>query len=83
VPCPANHGSVDLRDSRYPDDVLHASAAEWAEFLARAKRGTYDEPGRADGHAADNRSGVQSRDELPQFPVAATANDRPVPDDLR
>lgn len=49
VPCPANHGSVDLRDSRYPVDVLHASAAEWAEFLARAKSGTYDEPGRTDG----------------------------------
>jgi hypothetical protein len=51
VPCPANRGSVDLRDSRYPDDVLHASAAEWAEFLDRAKSGTYDQPGRADGNA--------------------------------
>jgi Domain of unknown function (DUF397) len=33
----------DLRDSRYPDEeVLHFSAAEWAEFLAKAKSGQFD-----------------------------------------
>jgi hypothetical protein len=48
VPCPSHSGSVDIRDSRYPDDVLHASAAEWAAFANRLKSGTYDETGRAD-----------------------------------
>ena len=34
IPCP-HPGCVDLRDVRYPDDdVLHLTAAEWAEFLA-------------------------------------------------
>jgi hypothetical protein len=46
VPCPAQPGSVDIRDSRYPDDeVLHASAADWSEFLAMAKTGAYDVTG--------------------------------------
>lgn len=53
VPCPAHRGSVDIRDSRYPDDVLHASAAEWAAFVSRVKSGTYDEAGRADGDPGD------------------------------
>jgi hypothetical protein len=47
VACPAQVGSVDIRDSRYPDDeVLHASAAHWAEFLVTAKAGAYDVTGK-------------------------------------
>jgi len=43
VPC-SQHGCVDLRDVRYPNDgVLHLTAAEWTEFLAAAKRGVFDE----------------------------------------
>lgn len=42
VPC-CHPGCVDLRDARYPDDeVLHLTAAEWVEFLAAVKRGTFD-----------------------------------------
>ncbi|MGI8451336.1 MAG: hypothetical protein ACR2MP_29950 [Streptosporangiaceae bacterium] len=37
VPCPSHRGSVGIRDSRYPDEVLHASAAEWVTFLRRLK----------------------------------------------
>ncbi|MGI8452136.1 MAG: DUF397 domain-containing protein [Streptosporangiaceae bacterium] len=45
VPC-SHRGCVDLRDSRYPDqEVLHFSAAEWAEFLAVAKSGQLDHAG--------------------------------------
>lgn len=48
VPCPSRRGSIDIRNSRYPDDVLHASAAEWAAFISRIKNGSYDEAGRVD-----------------------------------
>lgn len=42
VPC-SLRGCVDLRDSRYPDgEVLHLTAAEWAEFLAAVKSGRFD-----------------------------------------
>lgn len=43
VPC-SEHNCVDLRDSRYPDreEVLHLSAAEWAEFLSAVKAGMFD-----------------------------------------
>jgi hypothetical protein len=43
VPC-IHPGSVDLRSSNYSpgDEVLHCSAAEWAEFIATVKTGTYD-----------------------------------------
>lgn len=53
VPCPSHRGSVDIRDSRYPDEVLHASAAEWVTFLRRLKSGAYDETGRADADPGD------------------------------
>jgi hypothetical protein len=41
VPC-SEHNCVDLRDSRFPDreEVLHLSAAEWAEFLSAVKAKT-------------------------------------------
>lgn len=43
VPC-IHPGSVDLRSSNYSpgDEVLHCSAAEWAEFIAAVKTGKYD-----------------------------------------
>jgi hypothetical protein len=49
MPC-SHRGCVDLRDSRYPDEeVLHFSSAEWAEFLAKAKSGQFDQaPSAAD-----------------------------------
>ena len=44
VPC-LHRGDVDLRSgSHLPgDEVLHASAAEWAEFIAAVKDGKLDE----------------------------------------
>jgi hypothetical protein len=49
VPC-SHPGAVDLRDSRYAgEEVLHFSAAEWAEFVAAVKSGQFDHV----GHAAD------------------------------
>lgn len=48
--CGAQHGAMDLLDDRYPhDEVLHFSAAEWAEFLAEVKAGKFDSMGHADG----------------------------------
>jgi hypothetical protein len=43
VPC-LRHGAVDLRSSDHlpGDEVLHASAAEWAEFIAAVKDGKFD-----------------------------------------
>jgi hypothetical protein len=35
-------GAVDVRHTRHPDEVLHLTAAEWAEFLTTAKAGTFD-----------------------------------------
>lgn len=57
--CPREHrgrpclhpGAVDLRSTsnHHPgDEVLHASAAEWAEFLAAAKDGKFDDVASAD-----------------------------------
>ena len=51
VPCKGHQGCVDLIDGRYaedsPDgdggDVLHMTAAEWAEFVAAVKAGQYDD----------------------------------------
>jgi hypothetical protein len=31
-----------MRHTRYPDDVLHLTAAEWTEFLAAVKAGAFD-----------------------------------------
>ena len=44
VPCP-HPGAVDLRSSNHRpgDEVLHASAAEWAEFIAAIKEGNFDD----------------------------------------
>jgi hypothetical protein len=33
---------VDVRYTRYPDDVLHLTAPEWLEFLAAVKAGVFD-----------------------------------------
>jgi hypothetical protein len=43
VPCP-HPGAVDLRSSNHfpGDEVLHASAEEWAEFIAAVKDGKFD-----------------------------------------
>ncbi len=41
VPC-SHRGAVDVRHTRYPDDVLHLTAAEWAEFTAAVKAGKFD-----------------------------------------
>jgi hypothetical protein len=41
VPC-TRRGAVDVRHPRYPDDVLHLTAAEWAEFASAVKAGTFD-----------------------------------------
>jgi hypothetical protein len=50
VACGARHGAVDLLDDRYPrDEVLHFSAAEWAEFLAEVKAGKFDSAAHPDG----------------------------------
>jgi hypothetical protein len=50
VACGAHHGAVDLLDDRYPgDEVLHFSAAEWAEFLAEVKAGKFDSVAHPDG----------------------------------
>ncbi len=50
VACGAHQGAVDLLDDRYPhDDVLHFSAAEWAEFLAEVKAGKFDGVAHRDG----------------------------------
>jgi hypothetical protein len=44
VPC-LHPGAVDLRSSNHlpGDEVLHASAAEWAEFIAAVKDGRFDD----------------------------------------
>lgn len=44
VPC-LRPGAVDLRASQHlpGDEVLHCSAAEWAEFLAAVKSGKFDQ----------------------------------------
>jgi hypothetical protein len=47
VPCQGHPGCVDLIDDRYPEDgpdgdVLHLTAAGWAEFVAAVKAGKYD-----------------------------------------
>lgn len=44
VPC-VRPGAVDLRGgSHLPgDEVLHCSAAEWAEFIAAVKKGAFDQ----------------------------------------
>jgi hypothetical protein len=48
VPRP-HPGAVDLRSSHLPgDEVLHASAAEWAEFIAAVKAGKFDDMTSAD-----------------------------------
>jgi hypothetical protein len=49
VPCP-HSGAVDLRSSNHlpGDEVLHASAAEWAEFIAAVKDGKFDDVTSAD-----------------------------------
>jgi hypothetical protein len=49
VPCP-HSGAVDLRSSNYlpGDEVLHASAAEWAEFIAAVKDDKFDDVTSAD-----------------------------------
>jgi hypothetical protein len=39
---PCEGGAVDLRDARYPGDVLHVRADEFAVFLAQAKAGVFD-----------------------------------------
>jgi hypothetical protein len=41
VPC-AHQGAVDVRCTRYPEDVLHLTAPEWLEFLAAVKAGAFD-----------------------------------------
>jgi hypothetical protein len=38
----AHEGAVDVRCTRYPDDVLHLTAPEWLEFLAAVKAGAFD-----------------------------------------
>lgn len=45
VPCTGHPGAVDLVDSRAQPgaDPIHLSAAEWAEFIAAAKAGKYDD----------------------------------------
>lgn len=50
-------GSVDLQSSNYSpgDEVLHCSAAEWAEFIAAVKTGEYD-------HLSAGRSGEDKED---------------------
>ncbi len=49
VACGAQGGAVDLFDDRYPrGEVLHFSAAEWAEFLAGVKAGRFDSPAHPD-----------------------------------
>lgn len=48
VPC-SHRGAVDVRHTRYPEDVLHLTAAEWLEFLAAAKAGTFDHLARSGG----------------------------------
>lgn len=40
IPCES--GAVDLRDSRYPDEVVHSRADEFAVFLYQAKAGAFD-----------------------------------------
>jgi len=49
VPCP-HPGAVDLRSSNHllGDEVLHASAAEWTEFIAADKDGKFDDVTSAD-----------------------------------
>lgn len=49
VPC-THPGAVDLRSSSHlpGDEVLHASAAEWAEFIATVKAGKFDDVTSAD-----------------------------------
>jgi Domain of unknown function (DUF397) len=44
VACP-HAGAVDLCSSNHlpGDEVLHASAAEWAEFIAAVKEGKFDD----------------------------------------
>jgi hypothetical protein len=44
VPCPGYPGCVDLVDSRGDGDAdpLHFTAAQWEEFVADIKAGTYD-----------------------------------------
>lgn len=43
VPC-SPPGAVDLRSSNHlpGDEVLHASAAEWTEFIAAVKDGKFN-----------------------------------------
>jgi hypothetical protein len=40
IPCES--GAVDLRYSRYPDEVVHTTADEFAVFLVQAKAGAFD-----------------------------------------
>jgi hypothetical protein len=48
VPCP-HQDCVDIRDTGKPEaDVLHCSAAQWAEFLAAIKAGKFDAVGSPD-----------------------------------
>ena len=49
VPC-LHPGAVDLRSSNHlpGDEVLHASAAAWAEFIAAVKDGKFDDVTSAD-----------------------------------
>ena len=49
VPC-VRPGAVDLRSSNHfpGDEVLHVSAAEWAEFIAAVKDGKFDDVTSAD-----------------------------------
>lgn len=44
VPC-LRPGAVDLRVAPHlpGDEVLHCSAAEWAEFVAAVKKGAFDQ----------------------------------------
>ena len=45
VPCP-HRDCVDIRDTGKPEaDVLHCSAAQWAEFLTAIKAGKFDAVG--------------------------------------
>jgi hypothetical protein len=49
VPC-LHPGAVDLRSSNHlpGDEVLHVSAAEWAEFIAAVKDSRLDDVTSAD-----------------------------------
>jgi hypothetical protein len=43
IPCRGHRGSVDITGPDPLADPVHVSAADWAEFLAAAKAGRFDD----------------------------------------